>query len=922
MKLLHPVSNIVNHRPWVVVGTVLLATFLMLGLTILKPAPTEFDNSQWAPDSEEITALESIEDHFPARAYNVPVLVHATTPADQPNVLTSAFMVEILQLQLAMASNPTVSVILVEEQPFVGLPNLLAMVVDPQASTLEQLIETFQGMSDAQVQAAYQTALTLPQLGEFVSSLMSLDNQEDPKLAEATIMMVTLDTSYLPGETDKQRLERYEKVEATLDSIVESQHPTHSRSMVITAFKIDKESMEADEEAAATLLPIAFLVIIIILALTYRSFSDLAFSLLALIFTLIWVQGFTSLLQLSPSPMMVIVPIVLIGLGVDFGIHLTMRYREQLVKGNDIKKAGTVAILGAGVALFLAAITDAIGFLSNLSSSIIFLREFGIIISLGIASAFLIFVTFVPASRILLDRRRQAKGKGLLSATNVARAQRDKDQFTGLKARIARVTDLGAYIALRRPKTALTAVTGLTLVMMLFATQVTTTFSYYDFLAPDTELTQEVMYMDSNFEFSDETVIIYLEDDDLATPEIFAALAATQENLGESDEKYILYRGGGGFTSPLAILQDLANGSDVAQGGLYDPVFAANYTANDTDGDGIPDTNLQGLIDEVWETYPGLLNSSLARDEATGKYFAAQMTIKVNTQGISQTTRVNELIKEDIAPLNELESSGVLDTVIITGEPIIIDVVIGAINESMVVSTLITVVVSALVLTLVFWFSDRSLTLGIITILPVIMVLVWIQGTMYLLDIPRNVLTLMLGAITIGLGVSYAIHTTHRFTDELKEHGDPARAARKTVRHTGNAQLGAALSTMAGFGVLALSPQTFFQQFGTLTALTILYSFTVSVFIQPSLLVLWAKAVTHLASSQKTVKDVPVKPLPGTISGIRQPIRFPLLALVGLTSLHQVGVEQEPVKVQNPTGKPGSSKPQMASLSIQDRMAR
>ena len=82
---------------------------------------------------------------------------------------------------------------------------------------------------------------------------------------------------------------------------------------------------------------------------------------------------------------------------------------------------------------------------------------------------------------------------------------------------------------------------------------------------------------------------------------------------------------------------------------------------------------------------------------------------------------------------------------------------------------------------------------------------------------------------------------TQSLVEELEEHGDIEKAAHRTVKRTGSALSGAAMTTVVGFGVLMFSVQPPMQQFGKLTALTILYSFLASVYVLPSLLVLWAR---------------------------------------------------------------------------------
>ena len=66
-------------------------------------------------------------------------------------------------------------------------------------------------------------------------------------------------------------------------------------------------------------------------------------------------------------------------------------------------------------------------------------------------------------------------------------------------------------------------------------------------------------------------------------------------------------------------------------------------------------------------------------------------------------------------------------------------------------------------------------------------------------------------------------------------------ACRSTVTHTGTALFGAAATTISGFGLLVFATMPPLQQFGGITALTILYSFLASVFILPTFLVVWAK---------------------------------------------------------------------------------
>ena len=107
---------------------------------------------------------------------------------------------------------------------------------------------------------------------------------------------------------------------------------------------------------------------------------------------------------------------------------------------------------------------------------------------------------------------------------------------------------------------------------------------------------------------------------------------------------------------------------------------------------------------------------------------------------------------------------------------------------------------------------------------PIVLVLIWVLGTMTLLGIPYNVVTALITALSIGIGVDYTIHIIHRYEREFANLRDPAAAARRTLATTGSALLGSALTTALGFGVLFFSSLAPFQQFGLVMAITIAYA--------------------------------------------------------------------------------------------------
>ncbi|MBT8164829.1 MAG: MMPL family transporter, partial [Acidimicrobiia bacterium] len=163
-----------------------------------------------------------------------------------------------------------------------------------------------------------------------------------------------------------------------------------------------------------------------------------------------------------------------------------------------------------------------------------------------------------------------------------------------------------------------------------------------------------------------------------------------------------------------------------------------------------------------------------------------------------------------------------------------------AMTETQTGAIAITIVAALIVLMLFFWATEFKSMLAVIAVFPIVLVLLWVLGTMTLLGISYNVVTALITALSIGIGVDYTIHVIHRFTEELEHSGSVETATTRTLSTTGSALLGSALTTALGFGVLLFSPLVPFQQFGLVTGITILYALVVAVAVVPPLMVVWA----------------------------------------------------------------------------------
>jgi multidrug efflux pump subunit AcrB len=211
--------------------------------------------------------------------------------------------------------------------------------------------------------------------------------------------------------------------------------------------------------------------------------------------------------------------------------------------------------------------------------------------------------------------------------------------------------------------------------------------------------------------------------------------------------------------------------------------------------------------------------------------------LEVSTQaGEGDALPLRDALLDDLSPVL---AAGL--TTIVTSQYVITGTITDALVDSQVSSLLITLIVATLVLMLSFGIENRRPFLGVVTMAPVALVVLWTFGLMYLAGIPFGPVTATLTGLAVGIGVPYTIHIARRFEEDRGRYADIADAIRATMTNTGGALAGSALTTAAGFGILITSTLTPFRQLGQVVAFAILLSLAGAVLVLPSLLVLWER---------------------------------------------------------------------------------
>ena len=387
------------------------------------------------------------------------------------------------------------------------------------------------------------------------------------------------------------------------------------------------------------------------------------------------------------------------------------------------------------------------------------------------------------------------------------------------------VERVGVFVT-RRPMVALVATAVATVALGFSAFGISTEFDSDDFLPSGGETLTDSAALEEAFGGQTETVTMLVEaeltddrtvrdllevneafDDDLTRPTGAASditlslgtlLLDWTDDSGEPNDNF--------DPRLLAIAEDIDQGLTLDPAGIQalldrlevlDPEGFAQVTVNDPDG---PDLTLVQF------------------DAFTG-----------------DQDRTRELV-DDVEGL----WFGDRDQITLTSGDVLGLVVADAMSDSQTASIVITVAAALIVLMLFFWITEFKPMLAVIAVLPVVFVLLWVLGVMALTGIPYNVVTALIAALSIGIGIDYTIHLIHRFTEELEHRGSIEAATTQTLATTGSALLGSALTTALGFGVLLFSPLVPFQQFGLVTAMTILFALVAAIVVVPPMLAVWA----------------------------------------------------------------------------------
>ena len=157
--------------------------------------------------------------------------------------------------------------------------------------------------------------------------------------------------------------------------------------------------------------------------------------------------------------------------------------------------------------------------------------------------------------------------------------------------------------------------------------------------------------------------------------------------------------------------------------------------------------------------------------------------------------------------------------------------------QSLYRSQILTIGVVFLAILLMFIILFRSLKLAAIAIIPNLISAGMVLGFMGWMEIPLDIMTITIAAITIGIAVDDTIHYMHRFLVEIPKDNDYIATMKRCHASIGRAMYYTSITVIVGFSILALSSFMPTIYFGLLTGLAMTVALIANLTLLPVLLI-------------------------------------------------------------------------------------
>jgi predicted RND superfamily exporter protein len=575
---------------------------------------------------------------------------------------------------------------------------------------------------------------------------------------------------------------------ATLDRLISAGHfdKTYSASKA----RGQKTYLERLSGEFKIFFIASFLLVVIFLYVSFRSFWGVWVPILVVIISIIWTLALMTAMGKALDIMTVLLPTMMFVVGMSDVVHIVTKYLEELREGTMNRfDALLKTIKDVGFATFITLITTSLGFLSLLNSHIIPIRDFGFFTSIGVFIGFILAFTIVP---VVLN---------VIPQPNL-KLESESSQFWN-----SRLLKLLSWI-FRNIKPIWAGTILLTVLSFWGISRISLNNYLIEGLTTHDELRQDFFFFEKHYSGVRPFEILVTPKDTSST-----VLGVKELRAMDTLEKYLQKDYGVGFIlSPLSLVK----GVNKAQNNGNPDYFILPKDSSD-----IADLTEQLSQFKKRKEVQLFFTKNGKQGRITGKmHDLGSKIIRQKDADLQNFLATNPVVK----PLN----------VTVTGAAVMLDK-----NNTYVISnTMQGLWLSILVVGIIIALIHKSWRMAIIAIVPNLLPIIFIGGLMGVLGIELKSSTAIIFSIAFGIATDDTVHFLGRLKLERSKGKHVIYALKRTYISTGKAVVVTSLILSAGFMTLIASGFESTFLFGLLVSITLLIAVLTDLLLFP-LLVIW-----------------------------------------------------------------------------------
>jgi uncharacterized protein len=577
--------------------------------------------------------------------------------------------------------------------------------------------------------------------------------------------------------------EMFQTIQRVLDEVGAGEAWTVSGLPIINTEV--KHYMDADFRL---LLPLFFVFIAIVLYLSFRSARGVFVPFASITFSIIVAMGSMAIADVPLNVVTNVMPMVLVAITSATGIHYLTRFYMENEEGLDREEVVRRTTLHVTRIVFLAAFTTFLAFMSNAFNDVKAVREFGIFAAIGVAASVIATLMLSPAILTLLPKakeRLQPPEEAAETHTLMDRFLRwigDFVVFTPARAAFACLVVLGA--------------------LAVKIVDVQADYTALGFFDDDSPIVTDARAVSRGFGG------INGFDIDIDTGQPEGLLRADVIRTLDEFEHWIKEK----YADNVKVTVTFAD--YVKQmNKAYNDGDDAFYRVPPSDDEVYQYVEVYSWSGSVEEDLRSVVTPDYRRTRVHGR-FALQERPDGSWEE-SGITFVNAVIKDAVAwfearlpEATVVQAYGVLPM----WKQVQADIITGQFQSiALAIGTIMIVVM------IVF----RSISAGIIGMIPVTLSVVAIFGVMGWTGIKLEIGTSLVAAVAIGWGIEDTLHYMFTYRSNLARGLDPATAVRNTFRLAGRAMLYTSFALFAGYSILLLSNFKVIQYFAVLNLVAV-----------------------------------------------------------------------------------------------------